>query len=217
MTQSPAGTSRSWLHQRIFELPLSDELRVALLPRETYARLRDEPVVSPVRGLLLRASLPLLWIALLVSMMVTAGVTIGAVVNAGLCWSFVVLLQMLCGALLIASAPHRTVSRTRALDLWFAAHLPYSLWLIVPATWNALTGDFAPGGVLLSMLVPLILTLRIATAYCETVLATTSRGTWIRLAVHQACVWSLVVGYILFAGSAAGVSQYILRQLGLDT
>jgi hypothetical protein len=202
-------------YRRAIEFPLSDELRVALFPRRVYATLCTEPAAAPTRALLRRASLPLLWIALLVSMMVTLRVTVGIIVTAALCWSFVMLLQGFAGAGLIAAAPNRQVSRRRALDLWFAAHLPYSLWLIVPATWSTLRGDLAPGWVLLTALVPLVWTVRIGSAYCQTVLGTSRAGARVRLAVHQTFVWLLAIGYFLFAAGHAGVTRYLARQFGL--
>jgi hypothetical protein len=213
-TQAPERLGSS-LYRCALEWALSDEVRVALFPGRAYAVLCDEPVTAPTLSLLKRAALPLLWLALLMSMMVTARVTAGIVATAALCWSFVVLLQMATGAALVASAPARSVSRRRALDLWFAAHLPYSLWLIVPATWNTLTGDLAPGAVLLTSLVPLVWTVWIASAFCRTVLGTTRSGARLRLGLHQAVTVVLVVGYVLFAGGLAGVTRYLARQFGL--
>jgi len=203
------------LYRFALELPLSDEMRVALFPERTFAILCAEAVSSPRLGLMMRAGLPLLWIALLVSMMVTARVTLGIVATAALCWSFVVLVQAMTAAALIASAPGRRVTRWRALDLWFAAHLPYSLWLIVPAVWCVWTGDLAPGAVVLSAVVPLVWTVWIASGYCRTVLGTTRAGASLRLVVHQGCVWAIVIAYLLFAGGLAGVTGYLARQFGV--
>jgi len=203
------------LYRSALELPLSDEMRVALFPERTFAILCAEAVTSPRLGMMMRAGLPLLWIALLVSMMVTAHVTLGIVATAALCWSFVVLVQAMAGAVLIASAPKRRVTRWRALDLWFAAHVPYSLWLIVPTVSSMLTGDFARGDVVLSAVVPLAWTIWIASGYCRTVLGTTRAGARMRLSVHQMCVWTIVVAYILFAGGLAGVTRYLARQFGV--
>jgi hypothetical protein len=209
-----AAFSDRW-YRRALQLPLSDELRVALCPRRAYAMLASEPEASPTRALVTRASLPLLWIALLISMMVTLRVTVGIILTAALCWCFVMLLQGLAGVGLIASAPNRRVSRRRALDLWFAAHLPYSLWLILPATWSTLRGDLPPGVLLLTVLVPLAWTLWIGSIYCQTVLCTSRGGARLRLAVHQIFVWLLVIAYILFGGGVAGLTRYLARQFGM--
>jgi hypothetical protein len=68
-----------------------------------------------------------------VPIMAVQRVTIGLLASSTLSFLFVIAIQLAVGALLIASAASRRVGMSRALDLWFAAHVPYSLWLLVAA------------------------------------------------------------------------------------
>jgi hypothetical protein len=60
-------------------------------------------------------------------------ITVALFASSIVSFGFVVLIQMAVGAGIIVSAGSRRASMTRALDLWFAGHVPYSLWLLVVA------------------------------------------------------------------------------------
>jgi hypothetical protein len=127
---------------------LSNEFVLALAPRVAYERLLAS---DPVRGWAVvgRPAMVLLVIAVMVPIAAVQRVTVGLVATAALSWSFAVGVQALVAAAVIASAPRRRVRLATALDLWFAGHLPYSLWLLIALTWmtispaTSLSGSFS--------------------------------------------------------------------------
>jgi hypothetical protein len=178
---------------------LSTEVRLALAPEATYRRLlADEAAVSWSR-MLRRPALVLLVIATAVPIMAIQRVTIGLVLTAALSWSFVVAIQLLAGAVVIASAPARRIEIRRALDLWFAGYLPYSVWLLLAA---AAMGSARAGSVTLfiaSALIPCLWTAVIVAAFCRTVLRTSRAGARWRAAVHCLVVWAIGLSYVAWA------------------
>jgi hypothetical protein len=173
----------------------SNELRVALAPTATYDRLLAN---EPVRGwrILRRPAWVLLVIAMMVPIAAVQRVTIGLVATAALSWSFVLLIQTLVAIALIASAPQRRVDVPTALDLWFAGYLPYSLWTLVALAW--LTTSYAASieVVIASAIVPAIWTMFLVSAFCRTVLLTTSAGARWRTAAHFVAIWGVTLSYI---------------------
>jgi hypothetical protein len=178
---------------------LSTDVRLALAPDATYRRLlADEGAVSWAR-MLRRPALVLLVIATAVPIMAIQRVTLGLVITAALSWSFVVAIQFLAGAVVIASAPTRRIEIRRALDLWFAGHLPYSVWLLLAA---AVMGSARAGSVTIfiaSALIPCLWTAAIVAAFCQTVLRTSRAGARSRAAVHVLVVWAIGLSYVAWA------------------
>ena len=105
----------------------STDVHVALSPDLTYRTLAaaDERV-GPWR-MLRRPLVIALVIGTAVPIMAVQRVTLGLVAASTVSFSFVVAIQLLVGAAVIASASSRRVGMPRALDLWFAGHVPYSV------------------------------------------------------------------------------------------
>jgi len=183
----------------------SRELQVALVPSAAYQRLVSSPVHG--WGVLRRPALVVLVIAVMSPIMAVQRVTLGLVATAALSWSFAVALQAVVGIGLIASAPSRRRSAVQALDLWFAGHLPYSLW-IVAAFAVMVVAPFGLLGVLIgTAIVPAIWTAVIASAFCRIVLGTTTSGARWRVAGHFVAIWMITASYIAWA--AGGWSQLL--------
>jgi hypothetical protein len=199
----PAGLkARLYEHDSAF----SGELQVALEPSAAYRRFLS---FSPVRGwhVLQRPALVVLVIAVMSSIMAVQRVTLGLVATAALSWSFVVALQAIVGIGVIASAPARKLSMLPALDLWFAGHLPYSLWMVVVFATMAIL-PFGSLGVLIgSAIVPAIWTAIIVAAFCRTVLGTTVSGARWRVAAHFVSIWAIALCYTAWA--AGGWAQLL--------
>ena len=172
----------------------SNELRLALAPSATYERLLAS---DPVRGwrVIRRPIVVLVVIAIMVPIAAVQRVTLGLVATAALSWSFVLVVQALAAAAVIASAPRRRVRILTAFDLWFAAHLPYSLWILVALSWMAAV-PVAVEVIIASAIVPAIWTMYIVSAFCRTVLLTTPAGARWRTAAHFAAIWGFTVSYI---------------------
>jgi hypothetical protein len=199
----PPGTSRLW----------SPELRVALAPAATYRLLLEERTRASW-GLLVRPAMFLLALGTAVSIMLTRRPTLDVIALSAVFWSFVVVVQLVAGAVVIASAPARQVGLLRGLDLWFAGHLPYSLWLLIVAAMVEISGKSSPVIFLLSALIPAAWTMVIAAAFCRTVLATTRAGARWRMALHQAAILCVAAVYVLWAaGGAASVTSFLGRQV----
>lgn len=175
---------------------------MALAPASAYRELTLLETTGTWLVALERPAFTALLIGTLVAMTSTGRVTLGLVSTVAVCWSFVPAVQAVAGAIVIASCPDRNVPMPRALDLLFAGHLPWSLWLLVVAAWVTSAG--APFAFLsplaLSMLVPAAWTARIVFAFCRTVLGVTARGALVRTTAHQAIVWAVALTYAVLAG-----------------
>ena len=78
---------------------LSEEWRIAIAPEEAYTALVNDPAASS--RLLARLGLIWLLMATIAAVIVTGRITVGLLVTAALSWSFVLVLQMLIGMLVI--------------------------------------------------------------------------------------------------------------------
>lgn len=179
----------------------STEVHVAWSPDVTYARLRAARGVTSSWRLLVRPFVVLLVIGTIVPTMSTGRITAGLLAWSSALWAFAVLIQMAVAATIIGSAPRRAVPMIRALDLWFAGHLPYSLWLLCGGVVIAVSGPtFDPlPAVLLAAIVPAAWTAVIVAAFCRRVLDLPPAAARGRAAVHVAVTWSIVFSYMAWA------------------
>jgi len=191
--------------------PFSSEMQVALAPTVTYERLlssASSPAAfdsaqarkaGPHVRSLRRPALVILVIAVMAPFMAVQRVTLGLVATAALSWAFAVLLQSLVGLAIVASAPARRIGVLPALDLWFAGHVPYSLWILVAFGLTATTTKAKIGLVIFSAIVPAIWTAVIVIAFCRTVLGTSTSGARWRAAAHFVSIWAITSSYIAWA------------------
>jgi hypothetical protein len=180
----------------------SDELRVALAPSSTYRELlAREAGVTWLRALR-RPAFVLLLIGITVSIAATGRVSLASIALTATAWSFAVVLQVAVGIAIIASSRSRRVSMPRALDLWFAGHLPWSAWLLLATAAIRLFPFLQVELFLLLMVLPMAWTAAIAAAYCRTVLGSGALESRLRAAAHQAVTLALLLSFI--AWSAGG-------------
>ena len=120
--------------------------------------------------------------------------TVSLAISATLSWSFVPALQLITGALLIRSARSRRVTFPRALELFFAGHAPWSVWLVLFAASQNASPSFTLtiGGAL----VALGWTAIIVNAYAREVLGLSRRAATARAFVHQLTTVALILIYI---------------------
>ena len=125
-----------------------------------------------------------------------------------ICWSFVVVLQMGIALAVIAGPARRTVGLARALDLYFAGHAPWSLWMLAAVAWapSAIGRPLTP--LLISAAVPLILTPRILSAFFREVLELDPRQAMARTAAQQAMTW---VTFVILFGTAIALVPRVLE------
>jgi hypothetical protein len=178
---------------------LSDEARIAFGPAEAYCELLAHDGQVGWRRALERPAFVILLVGALVSIAATGRVSFSLVASTAIAWSFAVALQLALGAILIASAPARRPSLPRALHLWFAGHLPWSLWFLVATATVRLLPSAPLWPILASTILAIAWTAAIAAAFCRTVLGATRPGSWLRAATHQVLMVGLVLSYIAWA------------------
>ena len=176
-------------------LPL--DLRLALSPMETYGQL----IAEPVSGTWLRALERLVFVAILIGTAVTLSsarrLPPGLVLMGIICWSFVPITQWLIGLVVIGRARGRALSVPRCLELLFAGHLPWSLWMLVMIGIDAFTPVPIPTVIqVLSLLVPAVWTTIILSAFCRTALDCTPARARMLIVAHQTLTWTAFFGYV---------------------
>ena len=175
-------------------------------PRETYARLAR----ASSRGTLLTAFRRPLLVAIVLGVSMakaaTGHITPALVASTTLCWSFVIVLQVAIGLGLMSGAPRRTVGTARALDLYFAGHAPWSLWILaVAASPSPLGRPNWP--FLIAAIVPLFLTARTTNAFFREVLEMDPRHAVMRTVAQQAITWGCLV--ILYGTAVAWMPRVL--------
>ena len=121
------------------------------------------------------------------------------VVTAALSWSFVLAIQVAVATLVIASVPTRPIGRLESLNLWFAAHLPYTVWMLAVSVLMATSRHASAELLIASAIIPATWTFVIVSAFCRVVLQTGRAGAWWRATAHQLLVWTIALSYVAWA------------------
>jgi hypothetical protein len=101
-----------------------------------------------------------------------------------------------------------------ALDLWFAGHLPYSVWLLALPILNETPVATPHEAMALSIVIPLVWTTFIVTAFCRVVLGLTPAAARWRAGFHLVLVLILGGTLVLWAaGGPVALLSYVLRRL----
>ena len=182
---------------RLFSIDVS----IALSPDQTFERLVTNTGAAHARSLCARLFVTLLTLAIVVPVMAVQRVTASLVAIAALSWSFVVAIQICVAVGVIASSRTRRLQLLHALDLWFAGHVPYSLWMLAVAALAANSRLVDPAFLFATALVPSAWTAWIVAAFCRRVLDNTPSRARRRAAAHQAIIWVIGLGY---AGLTSG-------------
>ena len=175
-------------------------------PRETYARLAR----ASSRGTLLTAFRRPVLVAIVLGVSMakaaTGHVTPALVASTTLCWSFVIVLQAAIGLGLMAGAARRTVGSARSLDLYFAGHAPWSLWILAVAASPSPLGH-PMWTFLIAAIVPLFLTARTTNAFFREVLEMDPRHAVMRTVAQQAITWACLV--VLYGTAVAWMPRVL--------
>jgi hypothetical protein len=171
-----------------------------LRPTAAYESLAAVPVLRDRFVALRRPALVALVLGTTMAISATGRVTAGLVLDLAVCWGFVPALQMATAAAIVRS-PRSTVGAARRLDLWFAGHAPWSLWMLAVAvcfmSFPATRRIEYP--TLMTAIVPATWTAIIGSGFCRAVLRDTRAQAWRRVALHQAVTWTIVFAYITAA------------------
>jgi hypothetical protein len=189
---------------------MSFELRLIIAPRDAYARLARVPAsIGPVRALR-RPLLAAIVLGLSVAITATGHVTPALALSVTLCWSLAIAVQGAIALALIAGPARRTVGLSRALDLFFASHVPWSLWFLAAAAWapSPLGRPLTP--LLVAAFVPFVLTPRMIMAFFREVLELDPRDAMARTVAHQAITW---ITFAAFAAWAVALPPRVVEWL----
>jgi len=175
---------------------LSADVAVALAPASTYARLvaRARPVSW--RGALARPLLVLVVLAVATAIAATGRITASLFASAMLLWSWVVLVQLAGGALMVLTAATRRVNAATAVDLFFASHTPWTLWAIGVGMWAASGVDFSLELAIGIGLLASVWTAVILAAFNREVLLVSRTEARMRTGVHQTLIWVVGLSYV---------------------
>jgi hypothetical protein len=112
------------------------EMALMVSPRRTYATLARASGRVTFLTAVRRPLLVAIVLGVSAAISTTRHVTPALVLSTTLCWCFVVLLQAVIALTLIGPA-RRTVGLARGLDLYFAGHAPWSLWMLAVVAWGS--------------------------------------------------------------------------------
>lgn len=127
----------------------------------------------------------------------TGRVTMGLVAGGALGWSFVPLLQLLTGLLLIRGL---RAGRLRQLERYFALHWPWSLWILAYHTALLLLPTRSLGTWLaLTAVVPIAITARLLVRFAQTHVTGDRRAAIRRVVLHQAVTYGIFLAYVAVA------------------
>ena len=180
---------------------LSDEIRVMLAPAGTYADLVRDRRATGAPALIGRLLFVALVQGIAISMVATRSVAAPVVASVTLCWTLALAVQLIAAAVFVLTAPHRAIGVARALDLLYAGHAPWTVWLLVCAaalTWGS-TVSGMPWIAVLTMAVPAAVTVRILSAFDRIVLGTAERAAARRTAIHQSAIWMVLIAFFATA------------------
>ena len=190
---------------------MNADLEIAISPAATFERLAATRASGRAGALAGRLLLALAVIGTSVAVAATGRVSFELVGGIALSWSFALLVQLLAAAAIIVPARERGATALRAFELWFQAHVPWSLWFVLPPLYFSLVGRRATETPLaLAALVPIAWTAVLLHAFARRVLR--SRRAAAIVLLHQGIVWGLTICYIAFA---IGGWDRVLEEIGL--
>jgi hypothetical protein len=132
-----------------------------------------------------------------VTVTATEHVDVWLVISGTAGWSFVPLLQLGTGLVLLRGARQPLGT---SLERYFATHWPWSLWILA-AHAALLTIPWLRGygfGLLATIVIPAWLTVRLLMDLCQENLGIPRHAALRRVAVHQVLTWALVLAYLQF-------------------
>ena len=184
-------------------MPLLDDFHVALAPGASYARMVAARRDGTWRDALERPALYALLVGTCVAIAATGQASLGLVASTTASWSWVVVVQLIIAVAMTRSARAlRKVSAARAFELWFAGHVPWTLWMLLLAPAIRAYPTLPVEEVLCSMLAPIAWTFVIAVAFSKYVVGRSTATSWLLALTHQLTIIALVLSYV--AWSAGG-------------
>ena len=175
--------------------PWSIPLRLMFNPDAEYQALAAHHDPGSWRRALSGPALTALTIGSITAISATGRITASLMLSGAICWSFVPLLQLATAAPLVARGSTSTIAPARALELWFLAHGPWTLWIFLAIAVLATTSA-SQTWVVVSGIAPALWTAWLLTAFFRQVRRLPIAGAVGRTAAHQAITWVLILTYI---------------------
>ena len=127
----------------------------------------------------------------------TERIDLSVVLSTTTTWTFVPLLQLATGLILVRGVR----GTTAALAAYFDTHVPWSMWIIVSHAVLLLAGPARDAALWMALtaVIPAFLTIRLLVVLCETQLGMSRRLALRRVAVHQTVSYALVLLYVAIA------------------
>ncbi len=167
------------------------ELRLIVAPRQTYAELVAARRRVSALTALRRPAVAALVLGLAVAMSAVNTVTAAAALSVTIAFSYIIVLQLAIALAFVAPLARRTIGVARAVDLFFAAHVPWSLFVLAAAAWSP-SPLGRPGWPLVAVApAALLLTIRIVDAFFGEVLGLDRRAARRLTFAHQAVTWTI--------------------------
>jgi hypothetical protein len=160
-------------------------------PRDTYAALARTPVRTTIVTALRRPLLVAVLFGVAAAITSTRRVSPALVASTTIAWSYVVVLQLAVALALVAPAARRGLGVARAVDLFFAGHAPWSLFVLLVAAWGPSPAGLPFWPLEIAALVPLLLTVRIIAAFFRDGLGLDERRARRMTIAHQAITWTM--------------------------
>ena len=162
------------------------------------ALVRDYPPVSAAAALR-RPALAALVIGTAIGIAGTGRATLPLVISTALCWSFAVAWQLVAAASVVRTTVSPLTFPQR-LDLFFAGHAPWSLWLLTAAAWSRLFPSYTDLYALLcTVAIPGAWTSLIVYGFCSGALGLTRPHAVARAALHHVLIWGFAFVYFAWA------------------
>jgi len=180
-------------------------------PDATYAALVREPAQVGAFAALRRPIVVAVVLGAGMALSSTRHVTPSLVVSTTVVWSFVVIAQVAIALAVMPRSETSNVGRARALDLFFASHAPWSLWMLCAAIWGPPLIGHPLKPLWLAALVPIALTPRIIAAFFREVLGLDQHRATVHTLVHQTLTWGLLAAIF---GAAVALWPRVLQVIG---
>jgi hypothetical protein len=200
----------------IHRATMSVELDVMLAPARAYAQAMEAPADLSPAAALRRPALVALIIGVVAAMTAADHVDLRLVASTTLYWSFVPAIQLLAAFALVRASPRLTISTADAIDVFFAGHGPWSLYLLAVAGWTvaAPLAAHSMTPVFAAALIPAVWTPFIVSAFCREVLGDSRRAARRKTTMHQALMWIVILTYYGLAAQVWPRLIGLLQQLG---
>ena len=175
----------------------SPAVLVMLAPRREYKAAIAVPSRTTWRHALTVPALLAVLLGIITSVAATGRVTASLVISQTLAWSFVPILQLLNAIAFVGFIRNRSISVARGVELLFAGHGPWSLWLIGVAAVLTVSPNYVK--LLATAIVPAAWTSWIIAGFAREVLGLSKARARLQALAHQLVTLLLILLYVEWA------------------